>query len=102
VSTAFHLPGGLARPPEVDLGLRATARREDDGPWLLTVSTDRFAQWVRIDVPGFRPTDSWFHLAPGESRRVVLNTESRLPDSRPPRGQVAALNLLSPMPIQVE
>ncbi len=83
------LPLGQVRPREADLGLEAWA--EPDGPlgYSLTIRTRRLAQWLAIDVPGFVPEDSWFHLAPGRERTLVLEpigTPGRL------RGRVRALN----------
>ena len=43
---------------------------------MLEVTTRRFAQWVVVDVPGFRPDDSWFHLAPGATGRSCSTPES--------------------------
>jgi beta-mannosidase len=92
ISSDIHLPGGSARPVETDLGLSAEARLIGQ-QWEVTVRAERFAQWVRLDIPGFVPTDSWFHLAPGSSRVVGLTAETA--GDRPPRGQVGALNLAS-------
>jgi beta-mannosidase len=64
IARAVHLPLGLARPLEPDVGLRASARPLEDGDWLLVVETRRFAQSVVVDAPGFRPDDSWFDLPP--------------------------------------
>jgi beta-mannosidase len=92
ISSDIHLPGGAARRVETDLGLSAEAR-SSDGQWEVLVRTERFAQWVRLDIPGFVPADSWFHLAPGTERVVGLAAD--VAGDRPPRGQVGALNLAS-------
>ena len=89
VSEVVHLPAGLARTVEPDVGLNATARQDEAGLWTLAVATRRLAQWVVVEVPGFRPEDSWFHLAPGHHRTVCLHTVG---ESGPPRGQIRALN----------
>jgi beta-mannosidase len=95
---AVHLPLGQARPTETEIGLRATAVG-DSGGWALEVSTERFAQWVAIDVAGFVPEDSWFHLAPGKSRRVRLD---RVGDGHSePVGYVRALNAHRPAAVLV-
>jgi beta-mannosidase len=98
VSEAFHLPLGLGRPQEPDLGLEAHAAPGRDN-WQLTVLTRRFAQWVVIDVPGFAAEDSWFHLAPGSQRTVALRP---LDGSPTPKGRVRALNGLHSSPVVVE
>jgi beta-mannosidase len=76
-STIF--PGGPALPRQA-LGLRA--RLDGD---VLTLGTDRFAQFVAIDDEAATPSDDHFHLWPGEARSVRLST-------LPARGTVAALN----------
>jgi beta-mannosidase len=92
---AFYFPLGPSRPRRSDLGLVASARRHDDA-WELTITTELLAQWVAIRVPGYRPSDSWFHLAPGASKTVTLRSSD--PDGVP-RGDVRALNARSPISI---
>jgi len=99
LSQVVHLPAGLSRACEADLGLEATAQRNEEGTWTLSVSTRRFAEFVAIDVPGFRPEDSWFHLAPSGRRTVRL---TRTGSSEVPSGRVRALNVQSAVPVRVE
>ncbi len=98
VSEAFHLPVGSGRPQEPDIGLEAHASPVGEN-WQLTVRTQRFAQWVALEVPGFAPDDSWFHLAPGGARTVALRP---LAVGSSPKGRVRALNCLHSSPIVVE
>ncbi|HLX87950.1 MAG TPA: hypothetical protein VKR22_05800, partial [Acidimicrobiales bacterium] len=72
VAEEVHLPMGQARALEPDVGLAAELAAGADGRWTLGVTTRRLAQWVSVDVPGFRPDDSWFHLVPGRVRTVEL------------------------------
>ena len=94
---AVFLPGGHGRPLEPDLGLEASATG-DGGRWQVNLATRRFAQWVALDVPGYRPDDSWFHLPPGAERTVVLHPTGA---DGPPKGRVRALNGLRSVPIVV-
>ncbi|HTU37618.1 MAG TPA: hypothetical protein VMF35_06340 [Acidimicrobiales bacterium] len=87
-SEDVSLPLGQARAIEGDLGLSAVALAPDPEP-RLRISTRRFAQWVSVNAPGYRPSDSWFHLPPHAERIVTLFDGD--PD-RPPRGRVRALN----------
>jgi beta-mannosidase len=98
VSETFHLPTGSGRPQEPDLGLEARASSVGDN-WQLYVCTRRFAQWVVVDVPGFAPDDSWFHLAPGGEHTVTLRP---LVDGKAPHGRIRALNGLYASPILIE
>jgi beta-mannosidase len=95
---AIHLPTGPSRPLEADLGLECHVSPNGDR-WRMAVSTRRFAQWVAIDVPGFIPEDSWFHLAPGDTRTMALH---RVVECATPRGRVRALNGLRSVPIIVD
>jgi beta-mannosidase len=98
VTEAFYLPLGQGRPQEPDLGLEARAARVGD-IWELTILTSRFAQWIAIDVPGFAPEDSWFHLAPASQRTVVLRP---LGIGASPTGRVRALNGLHSSPVVID
>ncbi|HML01222.1 MAG TPA: hypothetical protein VK428_13620, partial [Acidimicrobiales bacterium] len=106
LSEAFYLPGGPARPVEPDVGLEAAARQGAGGTWEVSVGTRRFAQWVRLEVPGFRPADSWFHLAPGGRRVVPLHPAGAAGGTTPagpttPAGVVRAHNSATPARLQV-
>jgi beta-mannosidase len=94
VATSFHLPSGLARPRDRDLGLRGELLRTAAG-LCARVRTRRFAQHVTLDVPGHLPLDDAFHLEPGGERIVPLVAD---PASSTPRGKLrgtlAALNAL--------
>jgi beta-mannosidase len=90
VAYADYLPAGPARQLDPDVGLQVELAAADGGEWHLTVSSRRFAEYVSVDVPGFVPDDSWFHLPPGVSRPVLLSPEPGT--TKPPRGRVRALN----------
>jgi len=74
-------------------GLQASVTREDDA-WWLAISTQRFARWVHIDGHEFQPETDWFHLGPGESRRIRLMHEvaGTGGGNAIPSGEVFALN----------
>ncbi len=96
VSEATYLPGGRHRPLDTEVGLAATARRTADSRWEVVISTRRMAQGVALDVPGWLPSDSWFHLAPGITRTVSLVPDGSVPglgtDRLPAGSRVRALN----------
>lgn len=93
-----HLPLGLARDVETDIGLRANARRGAAGGWELTVATRRLAQSVAVEVPGYEPADSWFHLPPGGQRTIGLRSVG---GAGVPVGSVRALNAATEAPVSV-
>lgn len=92
----YFLPLGPARPQEHDLGLQARARPAEGGEWEVEVGTDRFAQYVALDIPGYLPSDSWFHLGPAATRTLRLTpagpTGAPAGEVRAPTGEVRALN----------
>ncbi len=78
-----------------EIGLQGRLQPADDRVWSLSVSTRRFAQFVSVEVAGFRAADSWFHLEPGGTREVLLHPEREGAASeaeRLPRGHLRALN----------
>ena len=97
VTETVHLPTGSGRPVEADLGLEARAALDGDR-WSVTIGTRRLAQWVALDVVGYTPDDSWFHLAPGCERTVSLRPRGV---DAPPKGRVRALNGLHSVPIVI-
>lgn len=69
---AFYFPLGLPSQQD-DVGLQAMATKERDGGYLLTLSTERFAQAVAIEAGDFLPNDNYFHMEPGGERTVRLS-----------------------------
>jgi beta-mannosidase len=90
LATGKFLPDGPRRPAGGQLGLQAVLQPVDEQSWTLSVNTRRFAEFVSVDVPGFRPDDSWFHLEPGGSATIGLHPDGTGPAT--PKGQVRALN----------
>lgn len=71
----------------------ATLRTEvslENENWIVQVTADRFAQSVHFDAEGFRPSDDWFHLAPGEARTVELRPTGPH-NSQAPKGEIRTL-----------
>jgi len=81
VADAFWFPTGIPNTCEAEVGLTVAVQACEDGTRRLEVGTRRFAQSIAIDAPGFVADDDGFHLAPGQTRGVVL---------RPLPGAVAA------------
>lgn len=63
---AFHFPAG-APIAHTAVGLEAT--RDGDS---LTISSTGLAYGISIDLPGYLPEDDAFHLAPGQTRTILL------------------------------
>ncbi|WJH41542.1 glycoside hydrolase family 2 protein [Aliirhizobium terrae] len=75
IAEAFHFP--LGRDNAIHGAQLAAGIDQDADGWWLEVSTDVLTQSVSIQVEGFRPSDNWFHLAPGARRiRLEPNTET--------------------------
>ncbi|MCL2534990.1 MAG: hypothetical protein FWE39_12580, partial [Nocardiaceae bacterium] len=61
------------------------------------------AQYVHLDIAGFEPLDSWFHLAAGDSRSVRLRASGPPAEPRTSvSGRVRALNSLTSAQVTVE
>ncbi len=100
IAEAFWFPAGIpvTRDSAIEMNALAEATAEGNG-YLLSIRSDRFAQSVFIDVPGYRPDDNYFHLAPGQSREIVLMPEAQV---RPGRLRGSALALNSTIPARIE
>jgi len=92
LSQAVYLPDRRADALQ-DPGLSASVACED-GVWWLTVGTRRFARWVHIEDHAWLPETDWFHLGPGESRRIRLmhDAADAMHARAIPSGEVWALN----------
>ena len=99
LSSAVRLLGSpAARAQETDIGLSATAAVSEQGCWTLTVATCHTAQYVSIDIAGFSPEDSWFHLPASGRRSVALHRSCA---GGAPRGYVRALNSTAEATVRV-
>ncbi|CAN7467247.1 glycoside hydrolase family 2 protein [Bosea sp. LjRoot90] len=90
LAEAFHFPLGRGHERH-PCRLAAQLEREGD-EWSLVLSAQRFAQSVEIVDHGWRPERNWFHMAPGEPRRVRLL--QRAGASGEPTGEVRAVNAI--------
>ncbi len=90
-SEAFHFPVGRPSTPEQDLGLEATIQPATDDAFTLQVSTRRFAQAIAVNLPGFTTDDNYFHVRPGDRKRVTLRRLA--PSTAEPAGSIQAMNL---------
>lgn len=93
IAQSFRFPAGrpIVREPAGRLGLEAHAALGDDGMPIVTVRSRRLAYHVRLEVPGFAPTDNAFSVEPGRSRVVALRPD--LPNAAFHGGGITALNL---------
>jgi beta-mannosidase len=92
ISRAFHFVHGVPNAREMDVGLTAELRRADGDSFALTIRTRRFAQSVHVDFDGFVSSDSYFHMSPGEERRLTLRRAPGTDVAKVPRGAIHALN----------
>lgn len=65
--------------------------RQDDGEWLLELSTDRFVQSVAVEAEGFLPSDNWFHLAPGGVKVLRLAPRAGMDPAARPTGEIRGI-----------
>lgn len=87
LAQAHHFPLGRAQALH-DAEITVSVD-EDGGEFWLELSSDVFAQSVRIECSGYRACDNGFHLAPGATRRIRLDP---LPDAAGrPAGTIGSL-----------
>lgn len=93
ISEAHHFPLGRGQQHHFDAP-EVSVEQDDGGTWSLKVSARRFLQSVAVDVSGFEPEDNWFHLAPGETKCVLLRKtqEGARDGGTVPKGHLVALN----------
>src|SRR5262249_36461892 len=95
LASAHCCPSGLPAVCDNALGLVARAEPATDG-YVLTIKADRFAHAVAVEADAFVPDDNYFHLEPGEPKRIVLRAEV---PGQPLQGSIAALNGTGSVPI---
>ncbi len=70
LAQAIHFPLGhqTERSP-IEINSRLERAGEN---WNLVLNTGQLARRVHIESDGFHPDDNWFHLVPGQEKRVTL------------------------------
>ncbi|GAC1318310.1 MAG: glycoside hydrolase family 2 protein [Thermoleophilaceae bacterium] len=93
LSQSMRFPTGRPTSTEsaAGLGLEAEVRHNTEGSIFLTVRSQRLAYGVRVEVPGFEPSDDAFSVEPGRERLVQLR--ERASDASFAGGSLTALNL---------
>jgi len=88
LAQTHHFPAGLGNTQEADVGLSVKVLRHDQVSTELIVRTQRFAQGVHFDVPGYVADSEYFCLAPDSEVHVTLHSL----ENRPFSGVVRAVN----------
>lgn len=93
----WYFPQRLPAGYDDELEIRAVATELEPGVHSLSLTANRCAFWVSLELPGFDPEDSYFHLRPGIERSVLVRGEP----GAILKGVVQPLNLRAPARIQV-
>ncbi|SNB68136.1 MULTISPECIES: glycoside hydrolase family 2 protein [unclassified Agrobacterium] len=88
IADAFHFP--LGRKKVLHAANLQVSLSETSGSWSLEIGTDRLAQSVHVEVQGYDASENWFHLGPGETRKIDLVPETAMTET-PPSGEVLSL-----------
>jgi beta-mannosidase len=93
LNQAVHFPAGrpLEREPPERLGLVVETTPLPDGDVRLVVRSRRLAYGVRVEVPGFCPSDDGFFIEPGGEREVILHATGA--EGSLDEGRLTALNM---------
>jgi beta-mannosidase len=78
IASAFHFPRG--RSSATHAASLVAEIGENAAGVHVTISSDRLAQSVSLAFPGYLPDDNWFHLAPGQPKRVRLRPFGERPE----------------------
>jgi beta-mannosidase len=101
IAEAFHFPAG--RPalvsPEMPLSA-AELRRVRPGELSIRLEATRFAQFVQLELDGYRLSDNHFHMAPGSSRVIVARAQGA-EAAGAPRGRARPLNSTQGLPLRL-
>jgi beta-mannosidase len=92
ISESFYFPNELRTLP-TDPGMTAEAVQAAERDWIVTVRCDSAAIAVAVDLDGFVPSDSYFHMAPSSTKRIRLRSVS---NASAPSGSLFALNADQP------
>ena len=86
------------RPGQANSGIRTSAYPSDETDWTLEISSDVDValRYVSIDVPGWIPSDNFFHLLAARPYSVRLQ---RCCDQAAPLGKVASVDSLGSVTI---
>lgn len=98
ISQAYHFIGNRNVHSLPVQGVETLARDMGDGSYEVTIRAERFLNAVRLNAKHYLPEDNYFHLPPGEEKRVLFHP---LGKSTSFRGEIEALNLeLSGIPTE--
>ena len=79
-------------------GLRGHATRQNGGDWTLEVSADVALRYVELNLPGWEPSDNYFHLVGGVPHVVGLHATD---GSVAPSGSITSIDAVSSAAVQV-
>ncbi|WP_415714162.1 glycoside hydrolase family 2 protein [Roseibium sp.] len=91
LADAFHFPLGFDA-SKVAADVEAGLERDDHGNWFLSLETDRLLRFVSISCETHRPSENWFHLAPGVAKRLRLLPRDMSASDMSPSCRISALN----------
>ncbi len=93
ICQAIRFPAGraLERESPARLGLAAETTPLADGVLQLDLGSRRLAYGVRIDAPGFLPSDDGFFIEPGGTHSLILRPTGG--PHAPDHGRLSALNM---------
>jgi beta-mannosidase len=92
-------PAGMDLPTVEGAGWQGTATASSPTEVVLDLSATAFLQSVSFEVPGWRPDHAYFHLAPGETRRVAFRATEPMP--RVFKAHVGALNTAETLTVRL-
>lgn len=92
-------PAGMDLPMVEGAGWQGAATAASATEVVLELSATAFLQSVNFEVPGWRPDHAYFHLVPGETRRVTFRATE--PTPRAFKAHVGALNTAETLTVRL-
>jgi beta-mannosidase len=86
------------RPGQTAPGLQGHATRQGGGGWALEVVADVALRYVELNLPGWEPSDNYFHLVGGVPYVVDLHA---VDGSVAPMGSISSIDAVSAATVQV-
>ena len=96
----FYFPLGLNLPYQSGSTLHHEAEFKEDGSVIFSIQSECFLQSVQISAKGYRPAENYFHLLPGQQKRVMLTPDN--PASTKFKAYITALNLYESHTVRAE
>ncbi len=100
MSEAFHFIHRREPTPLRSVTVEVSARAVGPGEYQIELSSDSLLQFVRLQAPGYLPSDNYFHLLPQRTKTVLFRSQGNVPSAF--HAEFEALNLEDSQPVPLK